>query len=319
MSHVQEHFAKVFLYTKRGIIVIAAIWAAITIIKPLVHSHVTVDRSLYTVKEGFPLFTSGKAYISLLKSYPKNPGVKLDFYTIHRGESYWDIAYRNGITIDTIIAANPFIATLVASEGTEIVIPADDGILFACDNFFDAWRMGKLTDSEADLSGEYIPGPFDLLSADDIRFAFIRHARPVVVNQHLDGLFEIKKNYNVPCAGRIVSMYGERSDPILHTPSFHEGIDIVSPTGTPVRPIRGGMILATGWREGYGNCITIMHPDGFQSLYGHLSEIRVSSGTMVTKDDVIGLIGSTGRSTGPHLHFQMFRHGELMNPLYFIW
>ncbi|HEY1406901.1 MAG TPA: M23 family metallopeptidase, partial [Spirochaetota bacterium] len=104
-----------------------------------------------------------------------------------------------------------------------------------------------------------------------------------------------------------------------HSPDFHAALDIRAPMGTPIRPIKEGMVIQTGWREGYGMCIEIIHPDGYLSLYGHCSKIFVEKGMIVSKDDIIGAIGSTGRSTGPHLHFEMKRHGENVNPLFFIW
>ena len=307
-------------YLRRGFLVLLVVFVAGNVVKPLFFPHKHTLSSNYSLKEGFPLFTSQKEYISYLKNYGRAPGVKLTFHKMAAGESFWDIAQSRGITIDTLIAANPFLTALVADEGMEIVIPAQDGVFFACDDTMDALRMARILGRDRkELKGSYLPGPFDFLSMDDIRFAFIAHVRPVLVNNHLAGLFEIKKSYNIPCAGQLASMYGVRLDPFLQTPDFHEGIDIRSPYGTPVRPVKGGMVIQTGWRGGYGNCIEIVHDEGYSSIYGHLSVIKIEKGMIVGKDDIIGNIGSTGRSTGPHLHFEMKRHGENLNPLFFVW
>jgi hypothetical protein len=312
IQQVKKYFRYLFVIT-------FALFLTGNIIKPLIKQPLRTDRSAYILNQGFPLFLSSKAYISTLKHYDRDPGVAIKYHVMQNGESFWDIAQSNNITIDTLIAANPFLTSLVADEGIEIAIPAQDGVLFACDDTLDAFRMGHMLGREKDVKGAFLPGPFDFLSMDDIRFAFISNVRPVIVNSHLAGLFEIKKTYNVPCPGQLASMYGLRIDPFLHTPDFHGGIDIRSPYGTPVRPVKEGMVIQTGWRGGYGNCIEIVHDEGYSSVYGHLSAIKVEKGMIVGKNDIIGYIGSTGRSTGPHLHFEMRRHGENLNPLFFVW
>jgi murein DD-endopeptidase MepM/ murein hydrolase activator NlpD len=319
MTLTNYHVGIIKRYSARAGIALAALFLIITIVRPFFKNPVHVDKNAYIKKEGFPFFVSQKEYISVLKSYTYDIGVKIKFHTLQKGESYWDIAFRNGITLDTLIAANPALSSLVAQEGTVLALPADDGVLFACSNLFDAYSMSDLVGKDSDLQGDFIQYPFDLFCFDDIRFAFIKHARPSVVNRNLEGLFEIKKSFHLPCGGRLVSLYGMRVDPIQNIPDFHKGLDICAPYGTPIRPAKEGMVLSTGWNEGYGLCITIMHDDGYLSIYGHCSQILVEPGMIVSKDDIIGKIGSTGYSTGPHLHFEMRRHGENVNPLFFIW
>jgi len=319
MALTNYHIGKISQYSKYLLVAAVSFFVIASIVHPFFKNPVHVSRKAYIEKEGFPFFVSQKEYVQLLKKYPYNPGTKITFHVMMKEESYWDVALHHGITIETLIAANPFLTSLVADEGIEIALPADDGVLFACDNVLDAIRMSRMLEEQADLQGDYMQGFFDILCFDDIRFAFAKNSRPVVVNQHLEGLFEIKKTYHLPCGGQFASLFGMRLDPILHTPDFHEGVDIRAPIGTPVRPIKEGMVVSTGWREGYGLCIDIMHPDGYLSRYGHLSVVKVEKGMMVGKDEIIGNIGSTGRSTGPHLHFEMIRHGQNVNPLFFIW
>jgi hypothetical protein len=319
MNLTNYHMGKIRKYALYAGAGILALFIITSIVRPFFKNPLRVDKASFTSKEGFPFFISQKDYINVLKSYQYDFGVKIKFHTVTKSESYWDIAFRNGITIDTLIAANPALSSLVAAEGIIIALPAEDGVLFACSNFFDALRMSSLVGKDDDLSGSYMQYPFDLFCFDDIRFAFIKNARPSVVNRSLEGLFDIKKSYHLPCGGQLVSLYGMRLDPFLHTPDFHEGLDIRAPFGTPIRPVKDGMIISAGWRDGFGLCIEIMHEDGYISIYGHCSDINVEKGMMVSKNDIIGRIGSTGRSTGPHLHFEMKRHGENVNPLFFIW
>lgn len=95
----------------------------------------------------------------------------------------------------------------------------------------------------------------------------------------------------------------------------HKGIDWACPTGTAIMASCGGTVVQAGWNGGYGNCITIRHPDGRQTRYGHLSKILVSSGQKVTQGQKIGLSGNTGRSTGPHVHFEIIINGKAVNAL----
>lgn len=103
---------------------------------------------------------------------------------------------------------------------------------------------------------------------------------------------------------RITSRFGWRTHPLSGTRRFHSGIDIGAPTGTPVVATGTGTVISAGWNGGYGKAIIIQHNDVQQTLYGHLSQISVQPGQVIEQGTVIGLVGSTGNSTGPHLHFE---------------
>ena len=105
--------------------------------------------------------------------------------------------------------------------------------------------------------------------------------------------------------------------PVLGTPQWHHGQDIRTPYGTEVFATGSGKVIEAGWSGGYGNCIVIDHGYGYRSTYGHLSNIRVSTGMNVKRGDKIGLTGSTGTSSGPHLHYQIDLFGQYKNPLYY--
>ncbi|HUU99542.1 MAG TPA: M23 family metallopeptidase [Bacteroidales bacterium] len=105
--------------------------------------------------------------------------------------------------------------------------------------------------------------------------------------------------------------------PVLGTPQWHHGQDFSTPYGTEVYATGSGRVIEAGWNGGFGNCIVIDHGYGYQSTYGHLSNIRVSVGMNVKRGDHIALTGSTGTSSGPHLHYQIDLYGKHKNPLYF--
>jgi murein DD-endopeptidase MepM/ murein hydrolase activator NlpD len=105
--------------------------------------------------------------------------------------------------------------------------------------------------------------------------------------------------------------------PVLGTPQWHHGQDFSTPYGTEVFATGSGKVIEAGWSGGFGNCIVIDHGYGYRSTYGHLSNIRVSTGMNVKRGDKIGLTGSTGTSSGPHLHYQIDLFGQYKNPLYY--
>lgn len=117
-----------------------------------------------------------------------------------------------------------------------------------------------------------------------------------------------------PVAGPITSSFGERQDPFNGEGAFHSGIDIGAVYGAPVRATADGVVLKAGFGTGYGREILIDHGNGIQTLYGHLSGFAVSAGERVNRGQVIGYVGSSGRSTGPHLHYEVRIRDTPVNP-----
>jgi len=113
---------------------------------------------------------------------------------------------------------------------------------------------------------------------------------------------------------RMASGYGWRIDPVYHTRRFHEGMDFTAPIGTDIYATANGTVQSAGWQQGYGNCVQVNHGYGYVTLYGHMSSIKVRIGQPVKRGEVIGLVGSTGKSTGPHLHYEVHYRGQVMNP-----
>ena len=122
------------------------------------------------------------------------------------------------------------------------------------------------------------------------------------------------KNYAWPTTtSNISDGYGWRICP-FHGKEFHDGLDITASTGCPIYAIADAMVTRAEWYGGYGNCVVITCGNGISALYGHLSKISCRSGQFVTRGTVLGYTGSTGNSTGPHLHFTVFKNGSAINP-----
>ena len=111
------------------------------------------------------------------------------------------------------------------------------------------------------------------------------------------------------------SPYGARIDPIAGVKSFHTGTDMACPTGTPILASMSGKVIATGENRVYGLYVIIDHGNGYQTLYAHMSKIIATKGMWVSQGTRIGLVGSTGYSTGPHLHFTVYKNGKMINPM----
>lgn len=121
-------------------------------------------------------------------------------------------------------------------------------------------------------------------------------------------------SFSWPVTGTITSPFGWRSNPFGGSPEFHQGLDIAAPSGTTVTAAAGGTVIMAQWYGGYGNYVLIDHGGGYSTGYGHLSAIYVSQGQNVSRGQAIGAVGSTGQSTGPHLHFEVRINGKPVDP-----
>ena len=143
----------------------------------------------------------------------------------------------------------------------------------------------------------------------------------VVVDADMDDPFTAEMHamgsrlaWPVPGNERISSHFGNRASPGGIGSTNHKGIDIPAPTGKPIISVKTGIVESAGRMGGYGNCVVVDHENGFKSLYGHMSAITCNAGDRVKPGDVIGKVGSTGWSTGPHLHFSLIKNGTYIDP-----
>lgn len=246
----------------------------------------------------------------------ENEGVEapLCYYTyrVKKGDMIGYIADKFDITTDTIISVNDIHQSRLLQIGQYLKIPSMPGIVYnvrqgdslssICDKYEVSMKKCAKVNSisqEAVLqagSSIFIPdAQLDWATKQEINGDLFR--RPLRAKYYLS------------------SYFGWRSSPFSGKRSYHSGIDMACPQGTPVYAASSGKVTSAGYNNVYGNYVIITHPNGYKTLYGHMSAILVSSGRNVILGTNIGRVGSTGMSTGPHLHFTVYKHNKTINPL----
>jgi murein DD-endopeptidase MepM/ murein hydrolase activator NlpD len=233
-------------------------------------------------------------------------------YTVKKGDSVSKIAVDNNLSLDAIIASNGLQNARLLREGEVLRIPNMDGIPYTIvkgDTYQKiAERMNVAL--EAILDANDIQD--DNIRIGDILFLPGARMRSDDLKMALGELFMY------PIRGRLSSPFGWRRDPFTGQRRYHSAIDISAATGVPVRATREGRVTTVAYSAVFGNYIIITHNGNFQSMYAHLNSTSVREGVSVNQGQTIGAVGNTGRSTGPHLHFAIYRNGRAINPLEYI-
>ena len=181
-----------------------------------------------------------------------------------------------------------------------------EGKLMAIDRFLKKKGIRKVPSGIGGASSKV-----DILDVDYVSFL---HNEATKFEKHLSRI-----PLGPPIWGRITSRFGYRRNPFTGRYEFHNGVDIRAPWGTPVRATAEGKVVYAGWRAGYGKTVIIKHAYGFKTLYAHLSKIKVKPGKWVKSGQVIGYVGSTGKSTGPHVHYEVWRYSKRENPVKYMY
>jgi len=231
-------------------------------------------------------------------------------YTIQKGDMIGHIADAHSVSQDAIISLNKLKNTRTLQIGQVLKIPSINGILYTA-------KKGDTPESIADkynISLEKIalvnnftdnivpPGTVLFLPDAKLDWVTIQEINGDLFHRPLHGGFYIS------------SRYGWRNNPFSGYRTFHNGMDMATSYGTPVYAALDGTVSATGFDVTYGNYIIISHHSGYQTMYGHLSAILTTRGQSVSTVTRIGLVGNTGESTGPHLHFTVYKNRATMNP-----
>ena len=255
-----------------------------------------------------------RAQVGQIEAIPPSPiaqPAKVRMHTVQDGETLGSIAEKYTIDVDTLQAANNNHSADI-HQGDELVILPSKGMLYTADMGDTLWSIANAygasvatimtansKGSEQIAIGEklFIPGGKKPQSSErQLARADTPVSRGVV------------ERFAMPTVGELSSGFGDRWG------RRHSGIDLANDVGTKIRAARSGRVIYAGWYTGYGNTVMIEHDQGYTTLYGHLRDSIVQNEQYVQSGQVIGYMGSTGNSTGPHLHFEVQKNGVAINP-----
>ncbi|MES0489300.1 MAG: M23 family metallopeptidase [Leptospirales bacterium] len=218
-------------------------------------------------------------------------------YFVKKDDSFFLVMTRTMLDHDTLSSVNQLASLWDVETGRYWLIPNTRGISVFGDRSQIAQKYNITPGSVI-----AVPGYKDLYFIPGRSFA---HEEKEYLNLSV---------FSRPVVGRITSNYGYRNDPFGNKSKFHKGVDIGCPIGTNVIAAAPGIVIYANTKGGYGNLVIIEHRNGYQSLYGHLSKFKVTVGQKVERGQTIALSGNTGRSTGPHIHFEIKRKGKPVQP-----
>jgi murein DD-endopeptidase MepM/ murein hydrolase activator NlpD len=315
----------VIIYTKyRKVAACFIVLVLITVISVL-HWKI-ISKSSDKVDPAFTMFNSEEEYLNYIKDEVSFDGVSLRMVEVPPKSNFWKIAREYGVNIDTLISANPFWENLNAKVKQTVVVPSKIGALHFISGLNDIENLCSMYDVDMDMivvqNMPFYRKILSGLSGNKKPIAvFIQNIKPdaSMMTNSLAKQFSIRQMFRSPLGGRYSSYFGRRLDPIVHSGQFHNGVDIAAPYGTPVGAACDGIVSSSGWMGGFGNAVIIEHRNGYRSLYGHMSSISVRQGQKIKAGNFVGRVGSTGWSTGPHLHFTLSQNGKYINPLQVLW
>lgn len=233
-------------------------------------------------------------------------------YKVRSGDTISGIAKKFGLTnISTLISVNDIGNVRQLGAGQKLRIPSIDGIVYTV----------KKGDSINSIITKYKISQNALLDVNELTTETLTAGQQLFLPGASMDAAALKNAmgelFRLPIAAKFrwSSPYGPRPYPLTGTPSFHTGTDMACPTGTPILAAMSGRVSYTGLSRVYGNYVIIEHGNGYQTLYAHMSKIIATKGQWVSQGTRIGLVGSTGQSTGPHLHFTVYKNGKTIDPM----
>jgi murein DD-endopeptidase MepM/ murein hydrolase activator NlpD len=243
------------------------------------------------------------------RQIPDNlPELKFYKYKVKQNDNFWKILSKTSLNIDTLSAINTLTSPLDVSPGKEIFVSNMRGVIHKV-NTKDTietisikytiekeyiCKVNKITDNKINKEYLFIPSG-ELSNIERSLFLGVGFASPL-------------KQYTR------TSAFGTRIDPINKKLGFHPGLDLACPTGSEVLAARKGKVTFAGYQGGYGLLLIIKHEHGYSSYYGHLKKIILKEGDVAERGALIGISGDSGRSTGPHLHFEVRKETRPINP-----
>jgi murein DD-endopeptidase MepM/ murein hydrolase activator NlpD len=236
------------------------------------------------------------------------PPLAFFVYSPQQEDTLFSLSARLNLPFETIASVNGLSQAADFFSRQQILIPNMPGLFIpvnptnSLEEFILSWR------EKEEKQGEKVVAR---LNGKDVLFLFFRGEKYHAVERafFLKILFRFPLDHIVLTSG-----FGTRRDPFNGHPSFHNGIDLGAPLGTLVYSAREGIVSEAGYNEVLGNYVRISHPGGYETIYGHLSEILVKISDVVKAGIPLGKVGISGYTTGPHLHFEILKDGKALNP-----
>jgi murein DD-endopeptidase MepM/ murein hydrolase activator NlpD len=268
----------------------------------------TVDPQNDTIKSIRKEIRNTIVIIKKRQSAKNLPELKFYKYRLKQNENFWKILSQTSLNIDTLSAINSLPSPIDVSPGKEIFVCNMRGIIYKVnkndniDNISKKYniekeyicKVNKISNGQINKEYLFIPSG-ELSNIERSLFLGVGFASPL-------------KQYTR------TSAFGTRIDPFNKKFGFHPGLDLACPVGSEVVAARNGRVTFAGFQGGYGLLLIIKHEHGYSSYYGHLKKILIKEGDVVERGVLIGISGDSGRSTGPHLHFEVRKETRPVNP-----
>lgn len=268
--------------------------------------------SSFAMEGGIDYDEQGNLLDSVRSDISYTKPVSYQTYKVQKGDTISGITKKFGLSnISTLISVNDIGNVRQLASGQKLKIPSIDGIIYTIKN----------GDSLASIVSKYNVKLETLIDVNELESEILVSGEQLFIPGAAMDSKSLKEAMGelfilpIKAKFRWTSPYGARIDPIANVKSFHTGTDMACPTGTPIYASMSGTISTTGVNRVYGNYVIIDHGNGYQTLYAHMSKIIAKKGQWVSQGTKIGLVGSTGYSTGPHLHFTVYKNGKLINPM----
>ncbi len=257
------------------------------------------------------LISSAEQNISIIQNGQIPEEVFIVQYTVKKNDTLFTIASRCLIPYDAIVSLNGFRDTVSLAPGTLILIPSSPGIFLQHDknrNDLDILLHARLISKK--------PQKINIRNQNKIvAFDFFPGER----FSSTERVFFLKPDFILPVEkAKLTSPFGMRKDPFTGELHHHSGVDLAAPEGTTVRAARTGIVKYIGFDTVLGNYIIIAHDNSIETIYGHLKTMQVRLNQKVNSGTILGTVGTTGRSTGPHLHFEIRILSAAKNPALFL-
>jgi len=255
-----------------------------------------------------------KAQFIPCSSEEKPVSSTVSFYSVQAGDTLWAISRKYNVDLQTLMLNNNLNSKSILKVGQRLIISSEQERFHIIRKGETLWDIALHYNVPLDQLQKMNPDkqPNKLRIGDRITLPEGASAIALATNTTQQPSRSIMSRFAWPLKGTITSRFGWRSS------GFHHGMDIAGDIGEVVTASAEGVVSFTGYKGVYGNTIIIDHSGNMQTLYAHLNRIYVSQGEKVTRGEIIGTVGNTGRSTGPHLHFEVRRDDKSFDPLIYL-